>query len=254
MGRFSKSASRLSSEYEREEHFRTTQTLPRKIHTSGNSERRRQTTRNHLNESRITKNQVNDSRNGNHSNEFNGHRNGNHLIEIRSGNYLNEIRSGNNRLETRNGNNFEIRNGNNFEIRNGNNFESRNGNNFEPRNGNESRFGNNLLSSKLSNNQRYGSMINISFKNNVGHAKPVQTLLQGPTKPGRTYKSSLSRSKSFNVEANRNYSDRYSPSTHYKSNSQLNRLDETPPLKSPGILASISRSHRDLFKNGKHDY
>ncbi|XP_043480857.1 homeobox protein 2 isoform X2 [Leptopilina heterotoma] len=247
LGRFSKSASRLSSEYEREEHFRSTQTLPRKLHTSGHSERRRQISRNHLNESRITKNQVNDSRNGNHSNEFNGIRNGNHLIEIRGGNYLNEIRSGNNHLETRNGNNhLEMRNGNNhFETRNGNHFETRNGNHYEIRNGNESKFGS-LLSSKLGNNQRYGSMINIHFKNNVGHAKPVQTLLQGPTKPDRTYKSSLSRSKSFNVEANRNYSDRYSPSTHYKSNSQLNRLDETPPLKSPGILASISRSNRDL--------
>ncbi|XP_051163999.1 putative uncharacterized protein DDB_G0277255 isoform X2 [Leptopilina boulardi] len=240
LGRFSKSTSRLSSEYEREEHFRTTQTLPRKLHTS---ERRRQISRNHLNESKTK----NDSRNGNHLNEI---RSGNHL-EMRNGvNHL-EMRNGNNHLEMRNGNHLnEIRNGSHLEIRNnGNNhLEIRNGNGF-----NESRFGS-LLSSKLGHPQRYGSMINISFKNNVGHPKPVQTLVQGPTKPDRTYKSSLSRSKSFNVEANRNYSDRYSPSTHYKSNSQLNRLDETPPLKSPGILASISRSNRDLFKNGKHDF
>ncbi|XP_033220354.1 uncharacterized protein LOC117174981 isoform X2 [Belonocnema kinseyi] len=221
LGRFSKSTSRLANEYEKEEHFRSTQTLPRKLHTSSQSRQRRQTSGNHLNESRL----------------------GNHLNESRL-NQINESITGNHFSESRIGNNHS----NESRIGNNHSTESRNGNNHST----ETRIG--RTSSKPNQPHRYGSMINISIKNNVGHPKLVQSPLQGPTKPDRTYKSSLSRSKSFNVEASRNGNDRYSPSTHYKSNSQLNRLDETPPLKSPGILASISRSNRDLFKNGKHEH
>lgn len=61
----------------------------------------------------------------------------------------------------------------------------------------------------------------------------------GPAKPARTYKSTLTRSKSFNVHGIEN--------GMYKSNPHLHRLDENPVgLKSPGIVSSISRSQRDL--------
>lgn len=97
-------------------------------------------------------------------------------------------------------------------------------------------------------------MINISIKNTVTSSKLATNNTAGPvpSKPERTYKSSLLRSKSFNVEANRNGNN--PDSIPHKSNLQLNRLDETPPLKSPGILASISRSNRDLFKAAKYEY
>ncbi|XP_043264390.1 uncharacterized protein LOC122404483 [Colletes gigas] len=109
--------------------------------------------------------------------------------------------------------------------------------------------------SPSSQSRRYGSMINISIKNTVTSPKvAVQTNLQAPAKPERTYKSTLSRSKSFNVEAARNGVDTPPPRIPYTSSLQLNRLDETPPLKSPGILASISRSNRDLLRDTKHDY
>jgi len=106
--------------------------------------------------------------------------------------------------------------------------------------------------------QQHSSMINISIKNTVStspkvNVTPAYNTLQAPPKPERTYKSSLSRSKSFNVEADKNGVD--APiRAPYTSNLHLNRLDETPPLKSPGILASISRSNRELFKeyNGKY--
>ncbi|XP_017876389.1 serine/arginine repetitive matrix protein 2 [Ceratina calcarata] len=97
--------------------------------------------------------------------------------------------------------------------------------------------------SSTSQSRQYGSMINISIKNTVTSPKVMKDNIQPPIKPERTYKSSLLRSKSFNVEAGT------PPRIPYTSNSQLNRLDETPPLKSPGILASISRSNRDLFKD-----
>ncbi|KAG7207424.1 hypothetical protein KM043_009071 [Ampulex compressa] len=104
----------------------------------------------------------------------------------------------------------------------------------------------------------YGSMINISIKNTVVSPKIPPTILpqvssQAPVKPERTYRSSLSRSKSFNMEADRNGLEP-PPRIPYTSTLQLNRLDETPPLKSPGILASISRSNRDLFMDGRHEY
>ncbi|XP_015116780.1 muscle M-line assembly protein unc-89 isoform X2 [Diachasma alloeum] len=108
--------------------------------------------------------------------------------------------------------------------------------------------------SRPSQARNYGSMINISIKNvkspqGSRSYSPVRGHVQPPVKPERTYKSSLLRSKSFNVEADNG--DRYPEKGPYQSNSQLNRLDETQPLKSPGILASISRSNRDLFK---HEY
>ena len=110
----------------------------------------------------------------------------------------------------------------------------------------------------LSTNQprQYGSMINISIKNTVTSPKvaALQSNVQPPVKPERSYRSSLSRSKSFNVEADRNGIDTPPPRIPYTSNLQLNRLNETPPLKSPGILASINRSNRDLLKNSRHEY
>ncbi|KAJ9599434.1 hypothetical protein L9F63_010084, partial [Diploptera punctata] len=112
------------------------------------------------------------------------------------------------------------------------------------------------------------SMINVSIINNVtpptsslGVNKPLSNGISitstGPAKPARTYRSNLSRSKSFNVhavspDANESSSLLLGTRTRdtsnvYKSNPHLHRLDESPPpLKSPGILASISRSQRDL--------
>nr|CAD7404144.1 unnamed protein product [Timema cristinae] len=88
------------------------------------------------------------------------------------------------------------------------------------------------------------SLINVSI---VNHVTPPS----GPAKPARTYRSNLARSKSFNVHAS---SEPPLPSSVYKSNPQLHRLDESPPpLKSPGILASISRSQRDLTREEIHD-
>lgn len=70
----------------------------------------------------------------------------------------------------------------------------------------------------------------------------------GPAKPARTYKSSLTRSKSFNVVGVEN-------GGMYKSNPHLHRLDENPiGLKSPGIVSSISRSQRDLTIDPEIDY
>lgn len=109
--------------------------------------------------------------------------------------------------------------------------------------------------------RQYGSMINISIKNAVtssktSHQTPLSTTLQStpPAKPERTYKSNLARSKSFNIEeADKNVIDKPNLNLPYKSSLQLNRLDERPPLKSPGILASISRSNRDLFKDSRRE-
>ncbi|KAI4477923.1 hypothetical protein M0804_012403 [Polistes exclamans] len=109
--------------------------------------------------------------------------------------------------------------------------------------------------------RQYGSMINISIKNAVtssksSHQTTLPTTAQStpPAKPERTYKSNLARSKSFNIEADKNVMiDKPNINLPYKSSLQLNRLDETPPLKSPGILASISRSNRDLFKDGRRE-
>lgn len=110
------------------------------------------------------------------------------------------------------------------------------------------------------------SMINVSIINNVtpppssiGINKPLTNGvgLTGPAKPARTYRSNLARSKSFNVHAEG--PEPTDPSSlllgsrsrdTYKSNPHLHRLDESPPpLKSPGILASISRSQRDLSES-----
>nr|XP_012220227.1 PREDICTED: uncharacterized protein DDB_G0284459-like [Linepithema humile] len=171
LGRFSKSTSRLAGDHEREEHFRSTQTLPRNLHSGGQSTRSSQAT------SQTRRHQ------GVHAN-----------------------------IGTRHG-------------------------------------------TPGKRNQQHSSMINISIKNTVNTSPKVNTAstystLQAPPKPERTYKSSLSRSKSFNVEADKNGIDTPTRAP-YTSNLHLNRLDETPPLKSPGILASISRSTKDLLKDGK---
>jgi len=116
------------------------------------------------------------------------------------------------------------------------------------------------------------SMINVSIINNVtpptssiGISKPLTngvgiSTSTGPAKPARTYRSNLARSKSFNVHAGGSGNTESSAlflgsrgrdaSNVYKSNPHLHRLDESPPpLKSPGILASISRSQRDLSES-----
>ncbi|GLH00948.1 Uncharacterized protein GBIM_07193 [Gryllus bimaculatus] len=108
------------------------------------------------------------------------------------------------------------------------------------------------------------SMINVSIINNVtpppsgSFSKPltngVGSAPAGPAKPARTYRTNLSRSKSFNVHAvdpvdtpSFLHGRERESSGLYKSTSHLHRLDESPPpLKSPSILASISRSQRDL--------
>ena len=120
-----------------------------------------------------------------------------------------------------------------------------------------------------SHQRHSNSMINVSIINNVtpptssiGISKSLKSGVgistsTGPAKPARTYRSNLARSKSFNVHVGESRSRESSPqllgskirdvSNIYKSNPHLHRLNESPPpLKSPGILASISRSQRDL--------
>lgn len=87
--------------------------------------------------------------------------------------------------------------------------------------------------------------INVSIINTVSQKRGING---APAKPARTYKSSLARSKSFNVHGVEN-------GGMYKSNPQLHRLDENPiGLKSPGIVSSISRSQRDLTVEPEVDY
>lgn len=173
LGRFSKSTSRLANDHEREDHFRTTQTLPRNLHSGGQYAR---------SQAHSTRRQP----------------------AVSSGVKPTTVHS---------------------------------------------------VAPPTNQSRQYGSMINISIRNTITPPKfSVQNNVQPPAKPERTYKSSLSRSKSFNVEAARNGTDTPPPRIPYTSNLQLNRLDETPPLKSPGILASISRSNRDLLKDTRREY
>ncbi|KAJ8668987.1 hypothetical protein QAD02_000246 [Eretmocerus hayati] len=150
---------------------------------------------------------------------------------------------------------------------------------------------NNANGSSPTSAPRYGSMINISFNKNGSPKTTTHYVHHVPPKPERSYKSSLSRSKSFNVEIaddgavltnprgnitptnnGHHYSNGYSSNNGYvnsgyrngsphvvssvisSSTPRINKLRETPPLKSPGILASISRSNRDLVRNGRRDY
>lgn len=89
----------------------------------------------------------------------------------------------------------------------------------------------------LNRSTNSGSMINVSFAN-------------GPTKPQRTFaKPSLLRSQSFNVQP-------ADPAAYHsrRSISTLHRLEESPPpLKSPNIVSSISRSTKDLQSVGVVD-
>ncbi|XP_071447019.1 pharyngeal muscle protein 2 isoform X2 [Hetaerina americana] len=105
-----------------------------------------------------------------------------------------------------------------------------------------------------------GSLINVSIVNNV--TPGGNNNRAPPAKPARTYRSSLSRSKSFNVHGNQddevdsslprhnkliNGDNWESQASRYRSNPQLSRiLHEESPLKSPGIISSINRSQRDL--------
>lgn len=165
LGRLSKSTSRLTSDYEREEFSRNTQTLPRKLH----SEVRHETTTQSHN-----------------------------IPQPRFSNYM----------------------------RQGNSLQQRH--------------------NKM---REYGSMINISVKNRCASPKMIP-VVQDDSPSINNVKPKLDRSRSFNYEAQRNGNNIYSPKTMYRSNTQLNRLDETTPLKSPGILASINRGARDRYTNG----
>lgn len=88
----------------------------------------------------------------------------------------------------------------------------------------------------LNRSTNSGSMINVSFTN-------------GPTKPQRTFsKPSLLRSQSFNIQPDPGQHSRRSIST-------LHRLEESPPpLKSPNIVSSISRSTKDLSVGADDGY
>ena len=105
---------------------------------------------------------------------------------------------------------------------------------------------------RFSKTPHTGSLINVSFVNSPPSPPPPTnsstTTLTGPAKPARTYRTTLTRSRSFNVQAVPTNFMTHRDSS--KSNSQLHRLDrldeDAEPLKSPKILASISRSQRDL--------
>lgn len=100
------------------------------------------------------------------------------------------------------------------------------------------------------------SLINVSIINNV-----TPSTVTGPAKPARTYRSTLARSQSFNVAANdapppRRLFQQQQPksSSYYRSNPHIHRLEEaSSPLKSPGIISSISRSQRDLSEAIKRE-
>lgn len=111
-------------------------------------------------------------------------------------------------------------------------------------------------SNHLNGTSNSNSMINVSIVNkttppssSLGMSRPPPASsaspTTGPAKPARTYRSSLLRSKSFNVHAGDDSLRDFN--SVYKSNPHLHRLDEDPaPLKSPGIVTSISRSTKDL--------
>ncbi|CAH1116342.1 unnamed protein product [Phaedon cochleariae] len=88
--------------------------------------------------------------------------------------------------------------------------------------------------SRLGN--RSNSTINVSIINTLSSPRKIE----GPTKPARTYKSNLSRSKSLNVHAG------LDPSIPgmYTSNPHLN--NNPIGLKSPGLISSLNRSQRDI--------
>jgi len=96
-------------------------------------------------------------------------------------------------------------------------------------------------------------MINVSIVNKVSSPPPPATTNgTSPAKPARTYRSNLARSQSFNVTeapAPRRLFQQNTPKTssYFRSNPHLHKLEESAsPLKSPGIISSISRSQRDL--------
>ncbi|KAL1132501.1 hypothetical protein AAG570_010456 [Ranatra chinensis] len=76
-------------------------------------------------------------------------------------------------------------------------------------------------------------MFNVSIVNNAPNG--------GPVKPARTYRSNLLRSKSFNV-----HQAPPGPGHHWASPGVQRLEGGHAPLKSPGIVTSISRSTKDL--------
>lgn len=85
------------------------------------------------------------------------------------------------------------------------------------------------------------SMINVSFVNQPNLSSSMNSSkvsLRGPVKPARTYRSSLSRSQSFNVQPGEKvYLD------PYQSKSRLHRLEESPPpLESPTMISHWRQS------------
>ncbi len=103
------------------------------------------------------------------------------------------------------------------------------------------------------NHNNSNSMINVSVVNNGYRIPSFKHSTQdiSPQKPARSNRTSLLRSKSFNVQLGPHFRD---PSA-FKSNPQLHKLEESPPpLKSPSIVTSISRSTRDLSKSMDDDF
>lgn len=97
---------------------------------------------------------------------------------------------------------------------------------------------------RLEKQNRSNSTINVSFINTVSPTQQhhrQQIVNDGPTKPARTYRSNLSRSKSLNVHMNNETPNMYT------SNPHLNRLNASPiGLKSPGLISSLDRSQKEV--------
>ncbi|KAL1497205.1 hypothetical protein ABEB36_008202 [Hypothenemus hampei] len=94
----------------------------------------------------------------------------------------------------------------------------------------------------LNGNYRSNSTINVSIINTV---TPPRIVNDGPVKPARTYKSNLARSKSLIVHGDTEPCK--TRSNMYTSNSNIYRLNDNPSgLKSPGLISSLNRSHKDL--------
>ncbi|XP_066153463.1 serine/arginine repetitive matrix protein 1 isoform X3 [Euwallacea fornicatus] len=98
------------------------------------------------------------------------------------------------------------------------------------------------LPNRLNGNNRSNSTINVSIINTV---TPPRIVNEGPAKPARTYKSNLARSKSLIVHGDLDATQ--TRPTMYTSNSNIHRLNDNPSgLKSPGLISSLNRSHKDV--------
>lgn len=94
---------------------------------------------------------------------------------------------------------------------------------------------------RLEQQHRSNSTINVSIINTVSPPLQRPIINDGPTKPARTYRSNLSRSKSLNVNDTAMYS---------ANNQNVNRLNTSSiGLKSPGLISSLDRSQKDQQDN-----